>query len=104
MERYEIRSLSPEHFLPGVAREARKLREDEGGDPAAPHVGEHPLGLRMRHDGFAAYGLKAIQFDDVPALGLGVCASTLFVMLGAFTANLILGRNANPNANIFGLI
>lgn len=58
--------------LLGVAGEARELREDEAGDPAALHVPKHPLRFRMLHDGFAAYGFQAIHLGDLPAFGFSI--------------------------------
>jgi hypothetical protein len=58
----------------------------------------------MRHYGFAAYRLQSIQLDDAPAFGFCICASALFVVFRALAADLILRRNADPDADVFGLL
>ena len=69
------------------------------------HVAEHPLGLRVILDRLAAPTFESreiVDFLHVPTPDLGVGASAGQVVLGAFTFGLIVGGDANPDADGFG--
>jgi hypothetical protein len=74
-----------------VARQAREFREDETGDHSGADVREHPLGLRVPHDGFATDRFEPVDFSNMPAFDLRIRAGSLFMVLGAFASHLILG-------------
>lgn len=57
----------------------------------------------MLHHRFTADRFQVINLADVPALGLGVKAGTLFVVLRAFPFGLVFCRNANPETDHFAL-
>jgi hypothetical protein len=54
----------------------------------------------MSHDRLAAHGIEVENGADAPALGLGVVACSAFVVLGALTLDLVLGRDPNPDADL----
>lgn len=53
-------------------------------------------------DGLPAHAIKAVDLNDLPVLGLRVIPGALLVMLGAIAAGLVLGGDADPDANGLG--
>ena len=109
LERNEVRitrskNLGELQKLFRIARETREFRKHEAGDRPLAQVREHPLCFRMPHNRFAADGFKPIHLDDVPALQFRIRASALLVVLRAFPARLVLGRDPYPNAYALGLV
>ena len=90
--------------LLGIAGKAGEFGKNEAGDVPALNIGNHPLGFGLLHDGFAAHASEIIKFADFPAFGFRIEAGSVFVMLRAFTARLIFGRNPNPDADRFANI
>ena len=83
----------------GVAGEAREFGKDEPLDMAALHVCEHSLGLGIFLHRLAAHPGEVIDFAHVEALRLRVKFGAFKVMLGAVAVGLVLGGDANPNAD-----
>ena len=66
-----------------VSGKTGELGKNEAGDVAALHVGNHPLGFGIFHDGFAGYASKIIYFRNRPIVELGVFAGALLVVFWA---------------------
>src|SRR5688572_3533670 len=64
-------------------------------------VFEHPLGLGLAHDRFAAHRFKVIDLAHLPTPGYSVIVSPFFMVLGAFTSGLVFRRNTNPDPDRF---
>lgn len=88
--------------FPGVAAQAGQFGKDQSADVPALNVLEHPLGFGVLDNRLTGNALQVIDLDHGPASGFGVMAGAEFVMLRAFAARLILGRDANPDADAFG--
>lgn len=63
------------------------------------NVGEHPFRFRMFEHRFSADAFKVVHLDDVPTLRFGIVSGAFFMVLRALAAGLILGRDANPDAD-----
>lgn len=85
-----------------VAGEPRELGEDQAGDSARGDVLQHALRLGMSHDGLPAHRFEVIDLADVPAFGLSVRAGPSLMVLGTLAAGLVLGRDADPDADGLG--
>ena len=108
VQRDKVGIVDPEEIaevlhLAEVAGEAGQLAEQERLDVPALHVGHHALGLGMLHDRFAGLARKVIDLDDVPTTGGGIHLGAFQMMLWRFAFGLLLGADANPDADIAGI-
>jgi hypothetical protein len=83
--------------LPGVARQARDLREDEARDAMGLHVLHHAARFGVREDRFPGDAGQVIEGHDFPPADLGVGAGAVLVVLGAFAPRLVFGRDPDPD-------
>ena len=88
--------------LARVPCEASELGEDQAGDAPRGDVLEHPLGLGMSHHRLPAHCFEVVDLADIPALRLGVGPGALLVVLRALASGLVLGRDADPDADGLG--
>src|SRR5262249_28524522 len=65
-------------------------------DVAGLDVLEHPLGFSMAHHRVTAHRFEMICLANRPALGVGVQAGALLVVLGAFASRFVLFGNPHP--------
>jgi hypothetical protein len=85
----------------GVPRQAGELREDQPRDPPGRDVFHHPAGLGVGHHGFAGDALKVVDRDYRPSFGCRIHPGAVLVVLGALAFGLVLGRDPNPDRDVF---
>ena len=88
-----------EEFL-GVSGQPGQFGEYKAGDGALAYVREHPARFGVIHYSFPRDTGKVIDLLYRPTIELGIFASALLVMFGAFALCLIFGGNPNPDSHI----
>lgn len=77
LEGYEVSAHISEYLgyvekFAGVSSEPRQFRKDQAGNVTSLNIGQHPFGLGMANDGFAAHRLQPVGFGNVPAFSFRI--------------------------------